>query len=98
MFGPEPRTIRALARLRTLLKAGGAVNYSIQQGPLRLAKKISRKTGKSGAKRKAKAGDYQHPIPDRSALLDYLETAGRPVKAEQMLADLGLKGQRMRGL
>jgi ribonuclease R len=63
-----------------------------------LAKKISRKTGKSSPKRKAKAGDYQHPIPDRSALLNYLETAGRPVKAEQMLADLGLKGQRMRGL
>jgi len=63
-----------------------------------LAKKTSKKTGSSSPKRKARAGDYQHPIPDRNELLKYLETAGRPVKAEQVLADLGLKGQRMRGL
>ncbi|MGI9220521.1 MAG: ribonuclease R, partial [Woeseiaceae bacterium] len=41
---------------------------------------------------------YKHPIPSRKSLLDYLEEAGRPVKADRMMKELGLKGQRSRGL
>lgn len=41
---------------------------------------------------------YKHPVPSRNSLLDYLEDVGRPVKAEKMMADLGLKGQRTRHL
>ena len=48
------------------------------------------------AKRKGKP--YKHPIPSRSELLDFLESAGRPRKAEQILQGFGLKGQRMRSL
>jgi ribonuclease R len=61
-----------------------------------LARNTGRKSTSAGARKGSK--DYQHPIPDRNALLGYLETAGRPVTADQMLADLGLKGQRMRAL
>ncbi|NIV17788.1 MAG: ribonuclease R, partial [Woeseiaceae bacterium] len=48
------------------------------------------------AKRKPKP--YKHPIPDRKALLDHLETAGKPQKAERVMAAFGLKGQRARSL
>ena len=48
------------------------------------------------AKRKRKP--YKHPIPDRNALLDHLEAAGKPQKASQILAAFGLKGQRVRSL
>jgi len=48
------------------------------------------------AKRKNKP--YKHPIPSRNDLLAFLEEAGRPVKAEQILGKFGLKGQRMRSL
>jgi ribonuclease R len=48
------------------------------------------------AKRKGKP--YKHPIPSRNELLDFLESAGRPRKAEQILQGFGLKGQRMRSL
>ncbi|MGH8131466.1 MAG: ribonuclease R [Steroidobacteraceae bacterium] len=41
---------------------------------------------------------YQHPIPGRSELLALLTEAGRPVKTEELMQMLGLKGQRMRGL
>ncbi|HEX5788925.1 MAG TPA: ribonuclease R, partial [Woeseiaceae bacterium] len=43
-------------------------------------------------------GNYRHPIPNRTALLDYLTDAGRPQTAEAILAAFGLKGQRMRSL
>ena len=49
-------------------------------------------------KQKKKTKSYKHPIPSRNKLLEYLETAGQPVKADNILSDLGLKGQRMRGL
>ncbi|MGI9270749.1 MAG: ribonuclease R [Woeseiaceae bacterium] len=73
-----------------------------------MAAKNTKKTSKSKAKSKAKGKPkgktkgkskaYKHPIPKRDELLDYLEAAGRPVKADKMLADFNLKGQRMRGL
>ncbi|HEY5643060.1 MAG TPA: ribonuclease R [Woeseiaceae bacterium] len=49
------------------------------------------KPGKSGK-------NYKHPIPGPNDLLDLLETAGRPQKADAILASLGLKGQRMRSM
>jgi ribonuclease R len=53
-------------------------------------KQPSRQTGKQKA--------YKHPVPSRNALLDYLTEAGVPLKADRILADFGLKGQRMRSL
>ncbi len=53
-----------------------------------MARKKTRKTGKT----------YKHPIPDRNTLIDHLEDAGRPQKAEPILEAFGLKGQRMRTL
>lgn len=47
---------------------------------------------------KGKRKPYKHPIPGRNELLDYLETAGKPQKAEQILKAFGLKGQRMRAV
>lgn len=41
---------------------------------------------------------YKHPIPTRNALLDHLEAAGKPQKADRIMAAFGLKGQRMRSL
>lgn len=41
---------------------------------------------------------YKHPIPDRNALLDYLEGVGKPVRVDRILGDLGLRGQRMLSL
>ena len=48
------------------------------------------------AKRKKKP--YKHPIPSRNELLEHLEAAGRPQKAERILKAFELKGQRMRSL
>ncbi len=47
---------------------------------------------------RAKGNKYQHPLPDRNALLDYLRDVGQPRKPDSIMQDLGLKGQRMRGL
>jgi ribonuclease R len=70
-----------------------------------LARKNTKKTtypkskgSTSKAKGKGKNKGYKHPIPARNELLGYLEGVGRPVKADKMMADLGLKGQRTRGL
>ena len=41
---------------------------------------------------------YQHPIPKRSAVLEFLNNAGRPVKMDAILAGFDLKEQRQRGL
>ena len=57
---------------------------------------MPRKKTKKTAKRRAKA--YRHPIPSRSELLEVLQDAGKPLKADQVLSTLGLKGQRMRTL
>lgn len=50
------------------------------------------------AARSRKQKSYKHPIPSRNALLDYLTEAGVPRMADRILADFGLKGQRMRSL
>jgi len=39
---------------------------------------------------------YQHPIPNRGKVLDFLREAGRPLKVESLLEEFGLKGQKMR--
>ena len=57
-----------------------------------MARKSKKKTGKS------KSGNYQHPIPDRNALVDYFTERGEPVRVDKILGDFGLRGQRMRSL
>ena len=47
---------------------------------------------------KAKKKPYQHPIPSRNDLLAFLEKAGKPATADQILKGVGLKGRRMRAL
>ncbi|MEE4162921.1 MAG: ribonuclease R [Woeseiaceae bacterium] len=56
----------------------------------RRSKQTSKKRPQSGN------GSYEHPVPDRNAILDYLTERGEPVKIDRMLVDFGLKGQRMR--
>ena len=48
------------------------------------------------ARKKVKT--YKYPIPNRNKLLEYLESAGKPRNADRILADFGLKGQRMRAV
>ncbi len=57
---------------------------------------MPRKQRKKTAKKQRKR--YQHPIPGRNELLDFLEAEGKPVRAERILEAFGLKGQRMRNL
>ncbi|MEM8817670.1 MAG: ribonuclease R [Pseudomonadota bacterium] len=57
-----------------------------------MARKPAKKT------RNKNPASYQHPIPDRSALLDYLTERGEPVRVDKILGDFKLKGQRMRSL
>ncbi len=57
-----------------------------------MPKKRKRASGKG--RKKA----YKHPIPSRNELLDFLEDAGKPLKAERIMDGFGLKGQRMRSL
>lgn len=47
----------------------------------------------------AKGGKkYQHPLPDRNAVLEYLREVGKPRPVDAILQDFNLKGQRMRAL
>jgi ribonuclease R len=39
---------------------------------------------------------YQHPIPERRKVLDFLRESGRPLKIDALLEGFGLKGQKMR--
>lgn len=39
---------------------------------------------------------YQHPIPNRTEVLDFLKESGRPLKVELILDKFGLKGQKKR--
>jgi ribonuclease R len=52
-------------------------------------------------RKKSTAGrgkSYQHPIPKRGAILDFLRDAGEPLKLEALMQGFDLKGQRMRTL
>ncbi len=42
--------------------------------------------------------NYQHPIPGRGELLAKLTDVGRPLNTEQLMTELGLKGQTTRNL
>jgi ribonuclease R len=54
---------------------------------------------KDRKKKKAhKAKPYKHPVPGPNELIDFLQDAGRPLKADAILDAFGLKGQRMRSL
>ena len=57
-----------------------------------MARRTKKKTSKP------KPGNYQHPIPDRNALIDYFTERGEPVRVDKILGDFGLRGQRMRSL
>ena len=57
-----------------------------------MARKSKKKAGKT------RSGNYEHPIPDRNALIDYFTERGEPVRVDKILGDFGLKGQRMRSL
>ena len=54
------------------------------------------------SKRKKTTSDrgksYQHPVPKRGSILDFLREAGQPLKAEAIMLGFDLKGQRMRSL
>jgi ribonuclease R len=41
---------------------------------------------------------YEHPLPDRNALLDHLREVGQPLKPDSIMNGLGLKGQRTRSM
>ena len=45
-----------------------------------------------------KSKPYKHPIPGPNELIDFLQEAGRPLKANAILDAFGLRGQRMRSL
>ena len=48
--------------------------------------------------RKKTKKKYKHPIPDRNALVEFLENVGKPVRIDRILDAFGLKGQRMLSL
>jgi ribonuclease R len=45
-----------------------------------------------------KGRPYKHPVPGPNEVIDFLENAGRPLRAEAIMDGFGLKGQRMRSL
>ena len=45
-----------------------------------------------------KGKPYKHPIPSPNKLIDFLTEAGKPLKADAIQKEFGLKGQRMRAL
>jgi ribonuclease R len=64
-----------------------------QQGLTSRKSKRTSPSDKSATKK-----TYKHPIPGRSELLATLTEFGRPMKTDQIMAALGLKGQKTRGL
>jgi ribonuclease R len=56
---------------------------------------LTQKKRKSSSSKKK---PYRHPIPARADLLAKLTEVGRPLKTDQLMAELGLKGQKTRGL
>ncbi|MDH4047426.1 MAG: ribonuclease R [Gammaproteobacteria bacterium] len=55
-------------------------------------------TKKKPKRKSAKEKTYKHPIPGRGELLAKLTELGRPLKTDQLMAALGLKGQKTRNL
>ena len=60
------------------------------------SRRLVRKKKKSRQPHKGKP--YKHPIPGPNELIDFLQEAGKPVKADAILQSYGLHGQRMRSL
>ena len=56
-----------------------------------MPKKKTRSPRTAGAR-----APYKHPVPGRSALLQYLRDAGKPLKIDPLMQGLELKGQRTR--
>ena len=42
-----------------------------------------------------KKKSYRHPVPKRSEILDFIKNFGKPVAADVLLREFGIKGQRM---
>ncbi len=63
-------------------------------------RKASKRSGRKRKQpqRKNNSKKYKHPIPSRNELLDFLNEAGKPLKADAILRHFSLKGQRMRSL
>jgi hypothetical protein len=61
---------------------------------------LTRKKSKrpSTAKKSTSKKSYSHPVPGRTELLAKLSEFGRPMKTDQLMTALGLKGQKTRGL
>ena len=57
---------------------------------------MARKEKKNKNRHKSKP--YKHPIPGANELIDFLQEAGRPLKAEAILEAFKMRGQRMRAL
>jgi len=69
---------------------------SIANVPIPGARPLPRQPKRKTPRKDGKA--YKHPIPGPNELLDVLESLGKPVRADAILAALGLKGQRMRAM
>ncbi len=91
---PYPQGGELYARRGYLSIGGQPFTTSLEDAYLLARKK--QQSGKKDTQRQS--GRYQHPIPDRNAILDYLTDRGEPVRVDKMLGDFGLKGQRMRAL
>ena len=50
------------------------------------------------SKKPLKGKPYKHPIPGPNEIIDFLEEAGKPLRADAILKAFGLKGQRMRSM
>lgn len=46
----------------------------------------------------ARSNNYQHAIPARGAILDFLRDAGKPLTLDEVMKGFDLEGQRLRGL
>ncbi len=51
---------------------------------------------KNQTRRPHKGKPYKHPIPGPNELIDFLQEAGKPLKADAIMTAFGLRGQRMR--
>jgi ribonuclease R len=70
------------------------LSLSIGARPVTEQKSLAQRRKKAARRGKA----YQHPIPTRSELLEFLVDAARPVRADVLMQGFDLKGQRQRRL
>ena len=56
-----------------------------------MGKQSGNKDQQNDQHQEREAQKYEHPIPSREFILDYLAERGRPATRKHMLADLGLE-------